>query len=119
MDGQVLAEQQMRNAHIINTGPSLAQAVVAHLYDVSMDDLFAATRRGAKAAFARQVVMYLMHVVYGLSLTEVAAQFRRDRTTVSHACHRVEDLRDDAVLDRQLSQLENLLRQAVHIEVGS
>jgi chromosomal replication initiation ATPase DnaA len=98
-------------------GPGLAQAVVAHLYDVSMEDLRAGTRRCARAAFARQISMYLMHVVYRLTMAEVAREFGRDRSTASHACHRVEDLRDDPRFDRQLAHLENLLREAAHIEV--
>ena len=63
------------------------------------------------------VLMYLMHVVYRLNLTEVAAIFGRDRSTASHACHLIEDLRDDPRFDRQLAQLENLLREATRIDV--
>ena len=37
---------------------------------------------------------------------------RRDRTTASHACHRIEDLRDDAEFDAQISTMEACLRQA-------
>src|SRR5665811_1410920 len=59
-----------------------------------------------RAAFARQVAMYLAHVVCGLSLTEVGALFARDRTTVAHACEVVEDRRDDPQLDGRLDQLE-------------
>jgi len=99
-------------------GTGLAQAVVAHLYNVSMEDLRAATRRGARAAFARQITMYLMHVVYRLTMAEVAREFGRDRSTATHACHRVEDLRDDPCFDRYLAHLENILREADHIEVA-
>jgi len=100
------------------TRAALAQAVVAHAYDVSMDELKAGTRRAARIAFARQVAMYLSHVAYGLSLTEVGAAFGRDRTTASHACHRIEDLRDNSALDRRLQRLEILLRDAGEIEVA-
>jgi len=62
--------------------------------------------------------MYLMHVVYRLSLTEVAGHFGRDRSTASYACHHVEDLRDDDRFDRQLVHLENILREAADIEVA-
>ena len=41
----------------------------------------------------------------------------RDRTTASHACHRVEDLRDNPDFDRQLTHLENILREAAQFEV--
>jgi hypothetical protein len=39
--------------------------------------LRAPTRRSPRAAFARQVAMYLAHVVCGLSLTEVGTMFAR------------------------------------------
>jgi chromosomal replication initiation ATPase DnaA len=50
--------------------------------------------------------MYLAHVVGGLSMSEISRLFGRDRTTVAHACARVEDRRDDAVFDRSLDFLE-------------
>ena len=68
--------------------------------------------------FARQTAMYLLHVVCGFTLTEVAALFGRDRATASHACHRIEDLRDDPCFDRRLTQLENLLCNAAGIGVA-
>ena len=74
--------------------------------------------RGARAAFARQVAMYLMHVVYRLTLAEAAGHFNRDRSTASHACHHVEDLRDDDRFDRQLVDLENILLNAADMEVA-
>lgn len=66
----------------------------------------AATRRSARAAFARQVAMYLAHVVCGLSVTEVGLIFARDRTTVAHACELIEDRSDEPELDARLEYLE-------------
>lgn len=97
-------------------GPGLAALVVAHLYGVDVNELKAGTRGGPQAAFARQIAMYLMHVVYRLTMAEVAREFKRDRSTASHACHRVEDLRDDPSFDRQLALIENLLREAADIQ---
>jgi chromosomal replication initiation ATPase DnaA len=119
MEGQV-QEQIPRAAcidHLRANGPGLVQPVVAYFYNVSIDDMRAGTRRGARAAFARQIAMYLMHVIYGLSMSEVAGNFGRDRSTACHACHRIEDLRDDPGFDRQLLHFENLLRAAADIEV--
>ena len=79
---------------------------VALVFGVDVRDLGAATRRSPRAAFARQVAMYLAHVVCGLSLTEVGALFARDRTTVAHACEVVEDRRDDPEFDGRLEHLE-------------
>ena len=58
------------------------------------------------AAFARQIAMYLAHVGFGLSMAEVGKAFGRDRTTVVHACHLIEDRRDDVRFDQLLDHLE-------------
>lgn len=79
---------------------------VALIFEVEPRDLGAPTRRSPRAAFARQVSMYLAHVVCGLSMTEVGVLFARDRTTVAHACEVVEDRRDDPDLDGRLERLE-------------
>ena len=79
---------------------------VALVFEVDPAELGAATRRSPRAAFARQVAMYLTHVVCGMSMTEVGALFSRDRTTVAHACEVVEDRRDDPELDSRVERLE-------------
>jgi chromosomal replication initiation ATPase DnaA len=81
-------------------------AAVSAVFDVDIRDLRAPTRGSTRAAFARQVAMYLAHVLCGLSLTEVGALFARDRTTAAHACRVVEDRRDDPELDGRLEHLE-------------
>lgn len=58
------------------------------------------------AAFARQTAMYLAHVGFGLSMAEIGKAFGRDRTTVVHACHLIEDRRDEACFDELLDHLE-------------
>lgn len=79
---------------------------VATVFEVDPRELSAPTRRSPRTAFARQVAMYLAHVVGGLSLTEVGVLFARDRTTVAHACEVVEDRRDDPEIDGCLDHLE-------------
>lgn len=67
------------------------------------------SRCRAGAARARQIAMYLCHVVFGASLAEIGLAFGRDRTTVSHACGLIEDLRDDPAFDAELERLETVL----------
>ncbi len=55
--------------------------------------------------------MYLCHVVGDMSLRDVADAFDRDRTTVSHACHAIEDRRECPIFDRQIEHLERELRR--------
>lgn len=76
-----------------------------------------AIRRQASVAFARQLAMYLCHVVGDMSLRDVALEFERDRTTVSHACHAIEDRRDCPIFDRQIEHLERELRDLVRTMV--
>lgn len=64
------------------------------------------SRCRADAARARQLAMYLAHVVQGISLTAIGEAFGRDRTTVSYACGLIEDLRDDPQFDAALDELE-------------
>ena len=59
-----------------------------------------------RTARARQLAMYLSHVVLGRSLTEIGDAFGRDRTTVSHACAVIEDMRDDPAFDAEVTALE-------------
>jgi chromosomal replication initiation ATPase DnaA len=87
----------------------LEQAVL-RVFMVASAELWSVTRGRPGAAFARQVAMYLAHVTCGLSLTAVGQVFSRDRTTVAHACSRVEDLRDDPAFDRSLELLESIMR---------
>ena len=88
----------------------VTQMLVAHAYGVALEDIRAATRRTSEAAFARQIAMYLAHVVFSMSTAVVAQAFARDRSTVCHAIQRVEALRDDPDIDRALGWLETLLR---------
>jgi chromosomal replication initiation ATPase DnaA len=73
---------------------------------VDLAELHSITRGSPRAAFARQVAMYLAHISLGASLTEIGSLFERDRTTVAHACALVEDRRDDPELDSKLDYLE-------------
>ena len=67
------------------------------------------SRCSAEVAEARQIAMYLMHVVLRRSFADIGACFRRDRTTVSHACARIEDRRDVPDFDAFLTRLETRL----------
>ncbi|TBW41007.1 hypothetical protein EYW49_02305 [Siculibacillus lacustris] len=82
------------------------EAIVAQAFQTSLDQLRSDSRGGAHIAFARQVAMYVAHVWFALSLTEVGRRFDRDRTTVAHACRVVEDRRDDPRVDRVVAAIE-------------
>lgn len=84
----------------------LTEAAMAAAAAVSAFRLRTAPRGGPREARARQQAMYLAHVVFGLTLTRVGIGFGRDRTTVRHACARIEDSRDDPRFELGLGALE-------------
>lgn len=87
----------------------LAEQAMAASAGIAASRLRAARRGCLPVARARQRAMYLAHVAFGLSLTRVGLGFGRDRTTVRHACARVEDMRDDPREDFGLGVLETAL----------
>jgi Bacterial dnaA protein helix-turn-helix len=88
---------------------NLEQLVACRL-DVEPDLLNFPSRGRAPVCEARQISMYLARVCFCLSLTEVGQMFRRDRTTVAHACIVVEHRRDDVGFDLFLTKLELIAR---------
>jgi chromosomal replication initiation ATPase DnaA len=67
------------------------------------------SRSRAGIARARQVAMYLCYVMLGRRLATIGRLFGRDRTTVSHACAKVEDLRDDPAFEALVTRLEQAI----------
>ena len=63
-----------------------------------------------RVARARQIAIYLAHVGFGLNYTHLGEAFGRDRTTIRHACFRIEDAREGIAFDRALDFLEGALR---------
>lgn len=103
------ARQSIRRRE--DLGFVIARAVGLFM-DVPEADILGRGRKG-KAAHARQVAMYLANVALGMSLTRAGRLFERDRTTVAHACQRIEAARDDARFDECLDVLEDGLHRLV------
>jgi chromosomal replication initiation ATPase DnaA len=91
----------------------LAAELVSGRFEVPATQIVARRRGSRRVARARQAAMYLAHVAMGVPVAAVGRAFRRDRTTVSYACHRVEDRRDDPGFDAALSDLELTARSAL------
>jgi chromosomal replication initiation ATPase DnaA len=90
----------------------LAASVASYALGVPQAAILNNERGDAAMAFARHVAMYLCYVGFELSLARVAAAFGRDRSTVAHACHGIEDRREEAQFDLWIAGLESMLRAA-------
>lgn len=88
----------------------MAKEIACEAYGVSHCALHGNQRGDSRLALARQTAMYLAHVVGQLTLNETATLFKRDRSTVSHACMNIEDRRDSPVFDLQIEYMEKRLR---------
>jgi len=86
----------------------LVLAMTATAFALPVRELRARSRRSANVAFARQCAMYLAHVGYGLPYAAIGAGFGRDRTTAARACRKVEECRDDPVIDALMGALEGM-----------
>ena len=92
--------------------------LVAEIFGVDGRDIRKPTRCGIHVGRVRQVAMYVTHVTLQLTLTEVGMVFGRDRTTATHACHRVEDMRDDSEFDAMLDRVEKVVAKALRDDGG-
>jgi chromosomal replication initiation ATPase DnaA len=91
--------------------------IVAALFSVPSKELRRAGRTADSVSRVRQIAMYVAHVVLRLTQGEVGRGFGRDRTTVVHACHTIEDLRDDAEFDRIVSTVEQIAQAAFRTRI--
>ncbi|HXC56829.1 MAG TPA: helix-turn-helix domain-containing protein [Rhizomicrobium sp.] len=88
----------------------MTQIVVAHAYGVPLDVIRDVKRGERSVAQARQIAMYLAHVVFAMDLASVARGFGRKRSTATYAIQRVEAMREDPEVNRTLGWLEATLR---------
>lgn len=84
----------------------LVMRCVSICLDVPIRAMMRPGRGQAREVLARHICMYLLHVVFSLSPGVIGCLFRKDRTTVAHACQRIEDRRDVAAFDAFLHALE-------------
>lgn len=86
--------------------------LAAAFFNVPSKELRRPGRCADDVSRVRQIAMYVAHVVLGLSMGEVGRGFGRDRTTVMHACHTIEDLRDDEDADAIVVRMERVVAAA-------
>jgi chromosomal replication initiation ATPase DnaA len=86
--------------------------ILSTFFNVSGRDLRSNSRCGRPVARVRQIGMYVAHVTLALTMSEVGRAFGRDRSTVNHACHLIEDMREELEFDRIIQTIENIVRTA-------
>jgi chromosomal replication initiation ATPase DnaA len=90
----------------------LLTRTVARVHEVSLRQMLASERGTAREARARQLAMYLAHVLLGRRQDAVGLLFGRDTSTVSYACRVIEDRRDEPSLEAEIAKIEGRLSTA-------
>ena len=93
-------------------------SLLSVFFQVTLKELRSAERGNNHVARIRQFGMYIAHTMFGLSMSEVAYAFCRERTTVKHACHLIEDMRENEKFDSNVSDFEYLVR-SLYPGIGS
>ncbi len=91
----------------------LTVAAICAVNNLTVNMLQSPGRSSLKITFARQIAMYLAHTKFGIPYSDVGKFFRKDRSTVAHACMVIEDKREDAGFDDHLIRLEYLFDAAM------
>ncbi|MCB5202770.1 transposase [Neorhizobium sp. T786] len=87
----------------------IVRQIVGELVLLFGDRVLVRRDRRRLACHVRQISMYVCHVALRISQSDIGDAFGRDRTTVGHACHVVEDRRDDPVFDDFVSAMERVV----------
>ncbi|CAD7027709.1 transposase [Pseudorhizobium endolithicum] len=87
----------------------IVRQVVGEMVLLFGDRVLVRRDRRRLACHVRQIAMYVCHVALRISQSDVGDAFGRDRTTVRHACHVVEDRRDDPLFDDFVSAVERIV----------
>jgi chromosomal replication initiation ATPase DnaA len=89
--------------------------LAAAFFCVSGRELRSSGRCQGDVARVRQIAMYAAHVALGLTMAQVGRGFGRNRATVVHACHLIEDMRDDEEFDGIIHRFEMVTRAALAV----
>ncbi|HMQ58471.1 MAG TPA: helix-turn-helix domain-containing protein [Rhizobiaceae bacterium] len=83
--------------------------IMAAIFNVPGKELRESGRPTREIGRIRQIGMYAANTALGLSMAAVARGFGKDRSTVVHACHLIEDMRDDASFDALIGKVERIV----------
>lgn len=87
----------------------IVRQMVGELVQLFGDRVMLRRDRRRLSCHVRQIAMYVCHVALRISMSDIGEAFGRDRTTVGHACHVVEDRRDDPAFDDFVSAVERIV----------
>ena len=85
---------------------SLVVANISLVHRIPINAIMDSRRGRKKVSEARQLSQYLCHIGFQQSFSDIGKSFKRDRTSVSHACQQIENMRDTDNYDLATDCLE-------------
>jgi len=86
--------------------------ILSAYFNVSGRAIRSPKRQNLDVARVRQIGMYVANVALGINMTMIGQGFGRNKSTVVHACHLIEDMRDDEEFDLLIARLEAITHAA-------
>lgn len=96
-----------------NINPNTVVKCVAEFFDINPNDLIGRSRK-KEYVEARQIAMYLLREILGLSYPYIGEKLgKRDHTTVIYACEKVEqELNKNMGLNQKIIMIKDLIRKS-------
>lgn len=116
----LLAERYMPQFRTVPAAIAACDGVIdlmAAVFSIDSRALRSPSRSATDIARVRQIGMYVAHVTLGMRMGDVATGFSRRKSTVVHACHLIEDMREDREFDRVVAKVEEIVRIAFSLAV--
>lgn len=108
-DRVAFADCPLRSSHLpAKTVCRIVAQMTAEMVSLLTDRVAVRRDRRRLSCHVRQIAMYVCHVALSMPMQDIGRAFGRDRSTVGHACHAVEDRRDDRAFDEFVSAVERL-----------
>ena len=107
-----------RKSHLRSQAISHATlGVVSIALGISLEAI-QSTSRCASAVYGRQLAMYLLNTTFQMNFSLAGRALGRDRTTASYSVKKIEERRDDPLVETVLAACENSLAGIRALAVG-
>ena len=94
----------------LNPTPERIMEAVANYFYIPVDQMIS-QNRSKDVAYPRQMAMYMIRQELEYSFPDIAKIFKRDHTTVMHACNKIEEERKSALeTEEVIKKLHNNIR---------
>lgn len=100
---------QLPESLTLRTACRAVRQLVGEVVGLLSDRMLLRRDRRRLNCHSRQIAIYVCHVVLQIQQRDIADAFGLDPSTVSHACHVVEDRRDDSAFDEFVCTIERMV----------